>query len=201
MSNHLVKKALLRPIEPGASLADGSGLRAAEIPSPGLRRSATTCVSDVANPPGLKDVVAAAVGVADVSDASTSAACVDCRLLGGIRDDHALLTAPAKPGTRSALVGMNGDTSHEMADRGMVHTHLVFGCTTETLPGPHRPGLMRRRPALSLVKIDLNSHRFSRWPRVGLNSRRYRMDWASVESSRNRMPLCAHEMAPGLAIR
>ena len=28
-----------------------------------------------------------------------------------------------------------------------------------------------------------------------------RMDWASVESSRNRTPLCAQEMAPGLAIR
>src|SRR5215204_3670849 len=36
-----------------------------------------------------------------------------------------------------------------------------------------------------------------------MNSRRRlnRMDWASVESSRKRTPLCAHEMAPGLAMR
>ncbi len=33
------------------------------------------------------------------------------------------------------------------------------------------------------------------------NSGPYRMDWASVESSRKRIPLCAHEIAPGLAIR
>jgi hypothetical protein len=59
-------------------------------------------------------------------------------------------------------------------------------------------GPRRRLPAGAVVG---GGHRFARWRRAGMNSRLDRMDWASVESSRKRIPLCAHEMAPGRAIR
>jgi glycine/D-amino acid oxidase-like deaminating enzyme len=65
-----------------------------------------------------------------------------------------------------------------------------------SIAGEHPIG-RRSTQAASIADV----HRFARWPRAGINSRPCRMDWASVESSRNKTPLWAREMAPGLATR
>jgi hypothetical protein len=47
------------------------------------------------------------------------------------------------------------------------------------------------RPAVAATQAAsiAGIHRFARWPRAGMNSRPRRMDWASVESPTERLPL------------
>jgi hypothetical protein len=54
---------------------------------------------------------------------------------------------------------------------------------------------LRLRDSQSYIRSDLPR------PTPLIELAQNRMDWASVESSRNRTPLWAHEIAPGLAIR